>query len=244
MRSSWIRAARSRSESCDLDCSTAGEITTHRAAATARRHSVTRAVMLSVTLAVLGLGNTIAFADCEDPGVQRTDLVDERGRAERWNLAWRIGNTAGAAAQFAIAASDVADHDTTRALWISGAATSVGALVAWLVPLDISLPRASDDRCVERAAPTAAAARSADNERRAFWFQHAGSLAVNLGAGIAIAETVSWQAGARSFAIGYAIALLQTYTMPRALWRRDRQPALQVQAIAGRELGVIVGSRF
>jgi hypothetical protein len=129
-------------------------------------------------------------------------------------------------------------------LWISGAATSVGALVSWLLPLDISVPLPSDDRCVERAALETAVARSAAEEREAFWFQHVGSLAVNLGAAAAIAETVSWQAGARSFAIGYSIALLQTYTMPRTMWRRSRQPSLTVQAFPGHELGVIVGGRF
>jgi len=225
-----------RDESCDLDC----KITDARPACRGRR-DLPRQLVLAVTCAALLLGHATAFADCES-GLPRTDLAEEQRRAGQWNLAWRIANTAGATAQFAVAASGVADHDTTRALWISGAATTVGALVSWLIPLEISVPPASDDRCVEDIALRAAVARGADDERRAFWFQHAGSLAVNLGAAVAIAETVSWQAAARSFAIGYSVSLLQTYTMPRAMWRHRRSYSLRVQAIGA--VGVAIAGRF
>src|SRR5438128_2307650 len=86
-----------RDESCDLDC----KITDARPACPGRR-AVPRHIVLAVTSAALLLGHATAFADCE-PGLPRTDVAAEQRRAGQWNLAWRIANTAGATAQFAVA---------------------------------------------------------------------------------------------------------------------------------------------
>jgi hypothetical protein len=90
----------------------------------------------------------------------------------------------------------------------------------------------------------AAAERAARDERQKFWVSHLAGLAVNLGGALVLAERVSWQAGVLSFATGYPIGLLSTYTMPRASWRRVREPAWTANIVAGdgRRMVVVAGS--
>jgi len=137
----------------------------------------------------------------------------------------------------------VTDRDTTQTLWIGGASTAVGALGAWLTPLEIEVP--SGSACRDRDAVLRATERAAAEERQAFWLLHLGGLVVNGGAAVVTAERVSWQAGVLSFALGYPVSLLQIYTMPRAMWRRSRESSLTAHVVADdRRLAVVLGGSF
>lgn len=180
-----------------------------------------------------GLPRTAAAESCEAAAALRADLEREATRADRWNLAWRIVYTAGAAGQFALAASGAADHDNTRSLYVGGAKSTLAALGHWFAPLRVRLPLTRGDACTDRAALRAAAERAADDERDAFWSAHLIGLAVNLGGAFLLAEMTSWKTGALSFATGYPVGLLSTYTMPRASWRRVGETTWAANAFIG-----------
>jgi len=181
------------------------------------------------------LARAAAAEPCRDASALRADLEQESLHADRWNLAWRIGFTAGAVGQFAAAASGTLGHDTTQALWIGGMKSSLGAIVRWILPLRIDVPPATGDACADGTALRAAAERAAHVERRTFWLAHLGGLAVNLGGAAVLAERTSWKTGLLSFAISYPVGLLSTYTMPRASWDRIRAPAWTADLVAGQD---------
>jgi hypothetical protein len=186
-----------------------------------------------IALGVIGLARTAAAESCEAASALRADLEREATRADRWNLAWRIVYTAGAAAQFGIAASGAVGHDDTRSLYVGGAKSTLAALGHWFAPLRVRVPHTTGDACADRAALRAAAERAADDERDAFWSAHLIGLAVNAGATVLLAEMTSWKTGLTSFAIGYPVGLLTTYTMPRASWHRVSETTWAANAFIG-----------
>ena len=190
-------------------------------------------VALLVVLGAVGLSRTAVAESCEAASALRADLERESTRADRWNLAWRIVYTAGAAGQFAIAASGAADHDNTRSLYVGGAKSTLAALGHWFAPLKVHVPLTSGDACADRAALRAAAERAADDERDAFWSAHLVGLVVNLGGTLVLAEMTSWKVGLTSFALGYPVGLLTTYTMPRASWHRIGETTWAANALVG-----------
>lgn len=205
---------------------------------------VARARLL-ITLGIAVLPPLAAAEPCGDPSALRADLEHESDRADHWNLAWRIGFTALAAGQLAIAASGAADHDNTRALWVGGAKSALGAIGAWASPLRIDVPPPTGDACTDRAALRAAAERAASDERRTFWASHLGGLVVNLAGSLVLAELTSWKTGVLSFATGYPIGLISTYTMPRASWHRIREPSWTASVVPSRDgYTLVVGSSF
>ena len=200
---------------------------------------------LLVVLGIAALPRLAAAESCPDPSALRADLERESVRADHWDLAWRITYTALAAGQLAIAASGTADHDNTRTLWVGGAKSALGAVGAWISPLRIDVPPPTGDACADRTALRAAAERAAGDERRAFWASHIGGLVVNLAGSVVVAELTSWQTGLLSFATGYSVGLLDTYTMPRASWGRIREPTWTANILAGRDrYALVVGGVF
>ena len=203
-------------------------------------------IRLVVMLAVLAFSLRAAGEPwCSDAAALRADLEKESARARHWVLAWRIVYTASAAGELGIAASGVASHDDTLSAWVGGGKSTLAALGFWLSPLRITVPPATGDACYDRAALREAAARAADDERDAFWTAHIGGLIVNAGAAILLAETASWRTALLSFATGYPVGLLSTYTMPRASWARVREPAWTASVVAdGRRYALVVGGAF
>jgi hypothetical protein len=195
---------------------------------------------LLVTLGMATLARAAVAEPCGDASALRADLERESLHADRWNLAWGIGFTASAVGQFAAAASGRLAHDNTQALWVGGVKSSLGAVVRWFLPLRIDVPAATGDTCADRTALRAVAERAARDERQMFWLSHLGGLAVNLGGTLVIAERTSWQTGLLSFAIGYPVGLLGTYTMPRASWGRIREPAWTTNLVAGSDQWLLV----
>ncbi len=202
-------------------------------------------VRLLILLAIASVPLRAAGAPCNDSSALRADLEREATRADRWVLAWRIVYTALAAGELGVAASGVADRDTTRSAWVGGAKSTLGALGFWLSPLRIRVPPATGDACFDRAALREAAARAADDERDAFWTAHIGGLIVNAAGAIIVGETTSWRAGLLSFATGYPVGLLSAYTMPRASWGRVREPAWTASVMAdGQQYRLVVAGAF
>ena len=202
-------------------------------------------ICLLIMLGVLALPLRAAGEPCGDPGALRAELEHESARADHWVLAWRIVYTGLAAGELGGAVSGAAGRDTTRSLWVGGAKSTLGALGFWLSPLRIKVPPATGDACFDRAALREAAARAADDERDAFWTAHIGGLIVNAAGAIVLGETTSWRAGLLSFATGYPVGLLSTYTMSRASWARVREPAWTASVVAdGRQYALIVAGAF
>jgi hypothetical protein len=202
-------------------------------------------IALVVALVVAALGRTAAAAPCGDAAAWRADLEGEARRADHWVLAWRIAYTATAVGQLAAAASGAADRDNTQALWVGGVKSTIAALGVWLSPLRVHVPRPIGDTCADLNAVRAAAERAARDEAEIFWTGHIGGLILNAGGGLVVAERVSWQAGLLSFATGYAVGLLNVYTMPRASWRRMREQRGWTAGITsgdGRHGFVVAGS--
>ncbi len=179
--------------------------------------------LIPVLVGVVAVARVATAQPCDDASALRAELQKEATRADHWNLGWRIVYTAGAVSQLAAAASGRADHDTTTGLWVGGASSTVAALGHWIVPLVIQVPAATGDPCADRAALRATAERAARDERRAFLASHVANLALNVAGGLIVAEQTSWTRGLTSFAFGYGVGLLDTYTMPTASWHRVRE---------------------
>lgn len=204
-----------------------------------------RRIHLAILLGALALPLHASGEPCSDAGALRAELEHESARVDRWVLAWRIVYTAAAAGELGIAASGVAGHDNTRSAWVGGGKSTLAALGFWVTPLRIKVPPATGDACYDRAALREAAARAADDERDAFWTAHIGGLIVNAGATLLLAELTSWKTGLLSFATGYPVGLLSTYTMPRASWARVREPAWTASVVAdGQRYGLVVAGAF
>ena len=202
-------------------------------------------VLLLITLGLLAVLPRTAGAEiCADASAWRADLEGEARRADHWNLAWRITHTTLAVGQLVGAASGVADRDTTQGLWVGGVESALGALGAWLMPLRIRVPARIPDACADLNAVHEAARRAAIDEHEAFVAGHIGGLIVNAAGGLVVAERVSWQSGLVSFATGYAVGLLNIYTMPRASWGhfRERGWTAGVTTDRGRYTLVVAGS--
>lgn len=147
----------------------------------------------------------VASADC-DRG--------EIDRMARWKWGWAATYGALTVGQTALVATKwnpLGPYDVTfRDTLIVGAVESgLGTLGMLLAPgLDC-------DRV-----------KSAKIERTLFWGGHAGNLVVNVAGSLVLAHETSWSTGLVSFALGYPIGLLNTYTMPRTSWH-----AMQVSAV-------------
>jgi hypothetical protein len=180
---------------------------------------------LLITLGLAVVPRPAAAQSCGDADALRAELEREARRVSTWNWSWRIGFTALAVGQAAIAVSGSVSDDNTRGLWLGSARSALGALGQWISPLRIEVPPATGDACADRTALRAAAERAARDERQAFWVSHLGGLAINIGGAAVLAGLTSWRNGLLSFATGYPVGLLSTYTMPRASWHRTRAAA-------------------
>ena len=69
-----------------------------------------------------------------------------------------------------------------------------------------------------------ALAKTAANEKRSFFLNHLGSLALNVAGLLYLGlQEDEWGEGAKSIAIGYPIGMLAVYTQPRATWKARRR---------------------
>jgi hypothetical protein len=208
-----------------------------------------RRALLVITLGVVaGLvvpGRVAAEPCADDAAALRKELEHESSRVDHWVLAWRIVYTTAAVGEFAGAAAGVANANDTQGLWVGGAKASFAALGFWFGPLRIHVPPPTGDACTDLSMLRNASERVASDERAAFWTAHVGGLIVNA-VGIAIlSQTASWRTALTSFATGYPVGLLSTYTMPRASWGRVRESSWTAGVTAARgRWGLVVAGSF
>ena len=163
---------------------------------------------------VIALGIRVAAADCE---ATRAQLAHDVAQAKTWNLAWGLSFTGVSILQAAVAISPVSDRQRD-AMWVGAAKSTIGALNHAILPLRIGTPTS----CADAVALLAKAAR---DERRLFFLNHAGALALNLAGALVLAHLDSWRDGLISLAVGYPVGLLHAYTLPRGSWHALVVPA-------------------
>lgn len=131
---------------------------------------------------------------------------------ERWRIGWTITYGALAAGQAGLAIAKwnplgTYDRQFRDTLVVGAVESGLGTLAMVLTP---------------RIDEEADCAKAGAIERTLFWGGHAGNLVVNLAGGLILAHETTWSAGAVSFALGYSVGLLNTYTMPRGAWHAMR----------------------
>lgn len=141
---------------------------------------------------------------------------------ERWRVGWTVTYGALTAGQAGLAIArwnplGTYDRQFRDTLVVGAVESGLGTLAMVLAP------RLGDD-----------CARAGEIERTLFWAGHAGNLVVNLAGSLILAHETTWSAGVVSFALGYPIGLLNTYTMPRGAWHALRLvPTANGVALAG-----------
>jgi hypothetical protein len=182
--------------------------------------------VLGRALAVVAVMSVAARAEpcATEVRYLRDVLVRDKGDADTWNLAWRVGLTAATVVNTAVALTPSLSTDVRTASGIGAVESALGAVGQWVMPLRIDVPALTGDACADAHALRLAAQRAAHDQRTMFWLGHAGSIVVNTVGSILIAERTSWQNGAISFAIGYPIGLLHIYSMPRGSWHALATP--------------------
>lgn len=209
--------------------------------------------LLIAALVALGVGMSTrpALADEVAPAVSvmapercaledaslRAYLGDQATRIKRWNIAWGVAFAAGATFEYSLVAAEwnpFGDWDAdARAGALAGAVkASVGVVSKLVLPLKTErAAAATGDPCVDLANAETALRAMAKRQRRSFYLNHLGGLAVNL-TGVLVLGLVAdtWKQAAMSFAIGAPIGLLSTYTMPRGAWKTARTPRFTMAA--------------
>jgi hypothetical protein len=173
----------------------------------------------------------------------RAHLADAQSGIDNWNLGWRLGFGASAAAQFGLALTHTKpfgtfDRNYEETLYVGGTKAAIGFVARFVLPLRAEQPARLGDPCADRDRLRAALEDAGRRERRIFWMTHIGSFALNTAGMIVLGERRSWSVGAWSFALSYPIGLLSIYTMPRASWHawRDRRASWSM-AVTRREDG-------
>lgn len=156
-------------------------------------------------------------AHADDPpdgcGPLRQRLTREHDRAARWTLGWGLGLGGLAVAQ-GVAAPFVDDRVQRDTLYVGAVNAAIGAASSLVFPLRIdATPDGASCAEVEQAVIAGGTI-----ERSAFYLDHLGGFAVNVGAAVVLAYYTDVKTAALSFAAGYAIALVRTYTSPRWAW--------------------------
>ena len=141
---------------------------------------------------------------------------------ERWRIGWTVTYGALTAGQAGLAIAQwnplgTYDRQFRDRLVVGAVESGLGTLTM------VFAPRLGDD-----------CARAGEIERTLFWAGHAGNLVVNLTGSLILAHETTWSTGVVSFALGYSIGLLHTYTMPRGAWHALRLvPTANGVALAG-----------
>ena len=140
------------------------------------------------------------------------DLPDEAAHFHRWKLGWTLTYGALTAGQTGLALArwnplGTYDRQFRDTLIVGAVESGLGTLGMLLAP------GVEDATTCEKAGTI---------ERTLFWGSHDGNLVVNAAGSLILARETTWSAGLVSFALGYPIGLLNTYTMPRGAWHAMR----------------------
>lgn len=194
-----------------------------------------------------------ATADCDHAAAEariakvRAVLAHDAVHARRWNLAWGIGFGAAAAGQFALTLADyspLAEYtdDVEHGLYIASAKAAIASLTHVILPLKIVRPGPrTDDVCADLAAAERALHKTGTNEKRAFWLNHLGGLAMNVAGVLILGMGLdSWREAWLGFAIGYPVGVIHAYTQPRRGWHWARNVSvtpIQQEGVTGLAIG-------
>lgn len=166
----------------------------------------------------------------EEVALLRAHLEVEEQRAHRWNTAWAVVYGSVSAAQFGLVLAEYKPFGTYDTAWrdtllVGGTKAALGLGVRLVLPLRVRsvAPSTSGDPCAELVALRAALADGGRRERRSFWFNHLGGLAVNLGGAILLWERHDLKTAAMSFGSGVVAGILAAYTQPRRSWHLWRE---------------------
>lgn len=178
-------------------------------------------------------------------------LEDQARRSRSWNAVWGIGYFVAAAGQFAFAAKpewapiDV-DDDMQKGLYVGAVKSAIGSAARIVVPLRAIQPDFDvNDPCGGAAAAEAALRITARKQKTSFWLNHLGGLAVNLGGSLVLGLGYdAWGAAATSFAVGYPVGLLSTYTMPRGAWQELRERHALTVTVSPMGNGLAIAGTF
>ncbi len=194
--------------------------------------------LLAVSLLLLAVARPVALAhaqtcaaDAADRGAALRGRLDrERSKALKWRVGWGVGFGVAFAGQLALALTETAPigefDDAAEASLFAGAAKSfVGMSARIVTPVKVPRPAVSGDACADLASAEAALRRAASSERRSFWLNHVGGLAMQAAGTLYIGLSAddAWGDAAISFGLGYAIGLASTYTQPRGAWHEHRR---------------------
>jgi len=174
-------------------------------------------------------------ACASDADLLRSHL-DQAARATfRWNLAWGVLFGGAAVGQVVLAVTETKPFGTFDAayrdtMYVGAAKATIGMASRIVMPIGVSVPPRSADRCAELVALRASLMTIAGKERRTFWLTHLGGTALNLAGAVYLWHRHSFSTGAISFAMSYPVGPISAYTLPRKSWHlwRDRRASWSV----------------
>jgi hypothetical protein len=185
-------------------------------------------------------------ADAAERGAKLRERLDrERAAARRWRWGWAAGFGAATALQAAGVLAEYTptgdfDESAETSLTVGAIKSAIGMTARIVAPIKVPRPAVTGDACADLAAAEAAMARAAFSEKKSFWLNHVGGLALHAGGTLYIGLTVddAWGDAAISFGLGWTVGLISTYTQPRGVWKEVRvapmvAPGAQGLSIAG-----------
>lgn len=201
---------------------------------------MTWVVRVVVLVVMLAHARAQAETCAEEVALLRTHLDVEEHRARRWNTAWALAYGSVSAAQFGLVLAEYKPFGTYDTEWrdsmlVGGTKAALGLGVRLVLPLRVRsvAPTSSGDPCADLVALRAALDDGGRRERRAFYFNHLGGLAVNLAGASLLWYRHELKTAAVSFGSGVAAGILAAYTQPRRSWHLWRERRVTWTAGAG-----------
>ncbi|HUH03314.1 MAG TPA: hypothetical protein VML75_15055 [Kofleriaceae bacterium] len=178
-------------------------------------------------------------------------LEDQARRSRTWNITWTIGYGAAAAGQLAFAVKpewapiDI-DPDMQKSLYIGAIKASIGMVSRMIIPLRAIQPDPDiAEPCAGATAAEEALRITARKQKVSFWLNHLGGVAVNLSGALVLGiKYDAWGAAASSFALGYAVGLLNGYTQPDGAWKEPRRQRSSTVTVAPLPNGLAIVGTF
>src|SRR5258706_6579642 len=150
-----------------------------------------RRALSAVIVIAIAILSRRADASCTEEAAELRDaLRDEAHRARVWDVAWAVGFGVAAAGSVVLVATETKpfgtfDEDYRELLLVGAAKAAIGMASHLVLPLKITVPEPVSDPCTDVVALRAALAEAAKRERRSFYLNHLGGLAMHL-VGIAV----------------------------------------------------------
>lgn len=191
--------------------------------------AIRRCVLPLALVGLVALAGTVQADACAaEATTLRAHLERERARASTWNTSWAIAYGSVVIGQLLLVAAeykpfgdfDPAYRDT---LLVGATKATIGVGARVVLPLKLRVPAPLPDACAEVAQLRAALADAGRRERRSFFLNHLGGLAVNLSGAAYLWHEHDLQTAAISVGTGVVAGILAAYTQPRRSWHQWRE---------------------